>query len=80
MDALNLDLKVGKGTLPGLDLIIGVLALIVIGAIIILLLKLLILFIPVILVAIVAWLFTGNELFAGLPFLFVALLGLLRKL
>lgn len=60
--------------------IITLVALVIIGVIIILLIRLLIMLIPAILLAIVVWLFTGSLFWAGITFLIVAALSMLKKL
>jgi len=66
--------------LPGLGPLIGLVALLIIGALIIVFVGLLILFIPAAVLSILVWLVTGRGLLAGAAFLLVALLALLRKL
>ncbi|MCX8154061.1 MAG: hypothetical protein N3E52_06480 [Candidatus Bathyarchaeota archaeon] len=60
--------------------IIALVALIIIGVIIILLIKLLIMLIPAILLALVVWFFTGSLFWAGITFLVIASLSILKKL
>jgi membrane protein implicated in regulation of membrane protease activity len=60
--------------------IIGVIGLIIIGLIIIILIRLLIILIPAALVAFVVWYFTGSLWWAGIAFLAIAALSILKKL
>ncbi|MGC9346254.1 MAG: hypothetical protein ACP5ER_05645 [Candidatus Bathyarchaeales archaeon] len=62
-----------------LDLI-GLLILIVIGIIIILLIaKVVFFFLPAIIIAVIVWLFTGSGFWAGVAFLIIALLSILKR-
>ena len=66
-------------SIPQIDLI-ALVVLVIIGIIIILLIRLLIMLIPAVLLAIVVWFFTGSLFWAGIVFLIVAALSLLKKL
>ena len=66
-------------SIPQID-IIALVVLVIIGIIIILLIRLLIMLIPAVLLALVVWFFTGNLLWAGITFLIVAALSILKKL
>jgi len=66
-------------SIPQFD-IIAVIVLVIIGIIIILLIRLLLILIPAVLLAIVVWFFTGSLFWAGVTFLIVATLSLLKKL
>jgi hypothetical protein len=61
------------------DIIILV-VLVIIGIIIILLIRFFLMLIPAVLLALVVWFFTGSLFWAGIVFLVVAALSLLRKL
>jgi len=63
----------------GLDLL-GIIGLIIIGLIIIFVIRLLFMLIPAALVAFVVWFFTGNLWWAGIAFLLIAALSILKKL
>jgi hypothetical protein len=56
------------------------LILVIIGVIIVVIIGLLIVFLPAILLAAVVWLLTGSIFWAGIVFLVVAALALLKKL
>lgn len=60
--------------------IISLLTLVIIGLIIILLLKLIIILIPAALIAFAVWYFTGNLTWAGIAFLVIAAMSILKKL
>jgi hypothetical protein len=60
--------------------IMALVVLVIIGIIIILLIRLLLMLIPAVLLALVVWFFTGNLFWAGITFLVVAALSLLKKL
>lgn len=60
--------------------IVTLIALLVIGVIIILFVKLLIVLIPAILLALAVWFFTGSLFWAGITFLIIAALSILKKL
>lgn len=66
-------------SIPQFD-IIALVFLIIIGIIIILLIRLLLILIPAVLLSIVVWFFTGSLFWAGITFLVVAALSLLKKL
>ena len=60
--------------------VITLVVLVIIGIIIILLLRLLIMLIPAVLLALVVWFFTQSLFWAGIVFLVVAALSILKKL
>jgi hypothetical protein len=60
--------------------IIVLVVLVIIGIIIIMLIRLFLMLIPAVLLALVVWFFTGSLFWAGIVFLVVAALSLLRKL
>ena len=66
-------------SIPQID-IIALVVLVIIGIIIILLIRLLLMLIPAVLLAFVVWFFTGNLFWAGITFLIVAALSILKKL
>ncbi|MBN1244369.1 hypothetical protein JXA31_02105 [Candidatus Bathyarchaeota archaeon] len=66
-------------SIPQID-IIALVVLVIIGIIIILLIRLLIILIPAVLLALVVWFFTGSLFWAGITFLVVAALSVLKKL
>ena len=66
-------------SIPQID-IIALVVLVIIGIIIIMLIRLLIMLIPAVLLAIVVWFFTGSLFWAGIVFLIVAALSVLKKL
>jgi hypothetical protein len=66
-------------SIPQIDLI-ALVVLVIIGIIIILLIRLLIMLIPAVLLALVVWFFTGSLFWAGITFLIIAALSLLKKL
>ena len=66
-------------SIPQFD-IIALVVLVIIGIIIILLIRLLLMLIPAVLLAIVVWFFTNSLFWAGITFLVVAALSLLKKL
>jgi hypothetical protein len=66
-------------SIPQFD-IVALIFLIIFGIIIILLIRLLLILIPAVLLAIAVWFFTGSLFWAGMTFLFVAALSLLKKL
>jgi hypothetical protein len=66
-------------SIPQIDLI-ALVVLVIIGIIIILLIRLLIMLIPAVLLAIVVWFFTNSLFWAGIVFLVVAALSILKKL
>jgi hypothetical protein len=66
-------------SIPQIDLV-ALVVLVIIGVIIILLIRLLIMLIPAVLLAIVVWFFTSSLFWAGIVFLVVAALSLLKKL
>ena len=63
----------------GFDLL-GIIGLIIISLIIIFVVRLLFMLIPAALVAFVVWFFTGNLWWAGIAFLLIAALSILKKL
>lgn len=60
--------------------IIALIGLVILGLIIIFLIRLLLILIPAALVAFVVWYFTSNLLWAGIAFLVIAALSVLKKL
>lgn len=64
---------------PQIDLI-ALVVLVIIGIIIIMLIRLLIMLIPALLLAIVVWFFTQSLFLAGITFLVIAALSVLKKL
>ncbi len=60
--------------------IIALVVLVIIGIIIIMLIRLLIMLIPAVLLALVVWFFTGSLFWAGITFLVIAALSVLKKL
>ncbi|MDR1992667.1 MAG: hypothetical protein LBQ98_04095 [Nitrososphaerota archaeon] len=70
----------GKFELPSLDILALLVILIVIGLVVVVLVKFFLILLPAILIAIVVYLLTSNALWAGIAFLVVALLSLIRKL
>jgi len=66
-------------SIPQFD-IISLIFLIIIGVIIILLIRLILILIPAVLLAIAVWFFTGSPFWAGITFLVIAALSLLKKL
>jgi len=66
-------------SIPQFDLI-ALVVLVIIGIIIILLIRFILILIPAVLLALVVWFFTGSLFWAGITFLVVAALSLLKKL
>ena len=66
-------------SIPHFD-IMALVVLVIIGIIIILLIRLLLMLIPAVLLAIVVWFFTGSLFWAGITFLVIAALSILKKL
>ena len=66
-------------SIPQFD-IAALVILVIIGIIIIVLIRLLLMLIPAVLLALVVWFFTGSLFWAGITFLIVAALSLLKKL
>jgi hypothetical protein len=60
--------------------IMALVVLVIIGIIIILLIRLFLMLIPAVLLALVVWFFTGSLFWAGITFLVVAALSLLKKI
>jgi hypothetical protein len=60
--------------------IVALIGLVILGLIIIVLIRLLLILIPAGLVAFAVWYFTGNLLWAGIAFLVIAALSILKKL
>jgi hypothetical protein len=60
--------------------VIALVVLVIIGIIIILLIRLLLMLIPAVLLALVVWFFTSSLFWAGIVFLVVAALSILKKL
>jgi len=65
--------------LLGFDLL-GLIGLIIIGLVIIFVIRLLFMLIPAALVAVVVWFLTGSLWWAGIAFLIIAALSVLKKL
>ena len=65
--------------MSGIETIVALGVLVLIGAIIIMVAGALLFFLPAAVVAGVVWFLTGKELYAGVAFLVVALLSLTRK-
>ena len=63
----------------GLETIVAVGVLVLIGVIIIMMVGALLFFLPAAVIAGVVWFLTGNEIYAALAFLAVAVLSLTRK-
>ena len=63
----------------GVETIVAAGVLVLIGVIIIMMVGALLFFLPAAVIAGVVWFLTGNELYAGLAFLAVAVLSLTRK-
>ncbi|MFP3951645.1 MAG: hypothetical protein ACLFVP_05870 [Candidatus Bathyarchaeia archaeon] len=61
------------------SLLIGFIILLIIGSIIIAIAGTLIAFLPALIVAGIVWWITGNETFAGVAFLLIALLSLTKR-
>jgi hypothetical protein len=66
-------------SIPQFD-IIALVVLVIIGIIIILLIRLLLILIPAVLLALVVWFLTGSLFWAGITFLVIAALSILKKL
>ena len=66
-------------SIPQFD-IMALVVLVIIGIIIILLIRLLLMLIPAVLLALVVWFFTGSLFWAGIAFLVIAALSILKKL
>ena len=66
-------------SIPQFD-VIALVVLVIIGIIIILLIRLLLILIPAVLLAIVVWFFTGSLFWAGITFLVIAALSILKTL
>ena len=66
-------------SVPQIDLV-ALVVLVIIGIIIILLIRLLIMLIPAVLLALVVWFFTGSLFWAGITFLVITALSILKKL
>ena len=66
-------------SIPQFDIMLLVI-LVIIGIIIILLIRLLLMLIPAVLLALVVWFFTGSLFWAGITFLVIAALSILKKL
>ena len=63
----------------GIETLVVVGVLVLIGVVIIMVVGALFFFLPAAIVAGVVWYFTGNELYAGLAFLAIAVLSLTRR-
>jgi hypothetical protein len=66
-------------SIPQFD-IMALVILVIIGIIIILLIRLLLMLIPAVLLALVVWFFTNSLFWAGIAFLVIAALSILKKL
>ena len=66
-------------SIPQFDIMLLV-VLVVIGIIIILLIRLLLMLIPAVVLALVVWFFTSSLFWAGITFLVIAALSILKKL
>jgi len=66
-------------SIPQIDLV-ALVVLVIIGIIIIMLIRLLMMLIPAVLLALIVWFFTGSLFWAGITFLIVAALSILKKL
>ena len=66
-------------SIPQFDLM-ALVVLVIIGIIIILLIRLLLMLIPAVLLALVVWFFTGSLFWAGITFIVIAALSILKKL
>ncbi len=66
-------------SIPQIDIIV-LIVLVIIGIIIIMLIRFLLMLIPAVLLALVVWFFTGSLFWAGITFLIVAALSILKKL
>jgi len=66
-------------SIPQFD-IMALVVLVIIGIIIILLIRFLLMLIPAVLLALVVWFFTGSLFWAGITFLIIAALSILKKL
>jgi hypothetical protein len=66
-------------SIPQFDLI-ALVVLVIIGIIIIMLIRFILMLIPAVLLALVVWFFTGSLFWAGITFLIVAALSLIKKL
>lgn len=60
--------------------VLGLIGLVVLGLIIVFIIRLVLILIPAIIVAVVVWFFTGNMWWAGIAFLVIAALSVLKKL
>jgi hypothetical protein len=66
-------------SIPQFD-IIALVVLVIIGIIIILVIRLILMLIPAVLLALVVWFLTGSLFWAGITFLVIAALSILKKL
>jgi len=66
-------------SIPQID-IIALVILVIIGIILIMLIRLLIMLIPAVLLALAVWFFTASLFWAGMTFLVIAALSILKKL
>jgi len=66
-------------SLFGYDLV-GLIGLIVLGLVIIFIVRIVLILIPAAIVAFLVWFFTGSTWWAGLAFLIIAALSILKKL
>jgi hypothetical protein len=65
--------------MSGIETIIGLGVLILIGIIVIMIAGTLLFFLPAAIIAGVVWFITGNQLYTGVAFLLIALLSLTRR-
>jgi hypothetical protein len=65
--------------MSGIETIIGLGVLVLIGIIVIMIAGALLFFLPAAIIAGVVWFLTGNELYTGVAFLLIALLSLTRR-
>lgn len=66
-------------SLIGYD-VLGLIGLVIIGLIIILLIRLILILVPAAIIAFIVWYLTGNTWWAGIAFLVIAALSILKKL
>jgi hypothetical protein len=60
--------------------VLGLIGLVVLGLIIVFIIRLVLILVPAIIVAVVVWFFTGSMWWAGIAFLVIAALSVLKKL
>jgi len=66
--------------IPNIYDLMGLVGLIILGIIVILLIRLIIILLPAAVIAFVVWFITGNTWWAGVAFLVIAALSILKKL